>query len=64
MKITGQSIGEAAYAAYSEVTEGKNYEGEPLLPRGALPERLQSAWQIAAAAAIVFQRESDQGRRP
>jgi len=46
------------------VTEGKNYEGEPLLPWGALPERLQSAWQIAAAAAIVFQRESDQGRRP
>jgi hypothetical protein len=44
------AIARAAYAAYGEVTGGKNHRGEPMPAYDELGEKIQQAWQAAALA--------------
>lgn len=41
-----------AYLAYGEVTDFKNFQGEPMPKFEELPERIQNAWKAAAASLI------------
>ena len=46
------SPGQTAYAAYGEVTGGKNYQGLPMPEWSALPGRIREAWENSAEAVI------------
>jgi hypothetical protein len=39
-----------AYRAYGEVTDFKNFRGDPMPEFEDLPEKIQSAWREAARA--------------
>jgi len=43
-----EKLAQAAYAAYGEVTDGKNYRGEPMPAWEDLGTVIQSAWKQAA----------------
>lgn len=44
------SYGETAYAAYAEHTGGKTFDGRDMPTWADLGERIQGAWEAAAAA--------------
>ncbi|WP_168220934.1 hypothetical protein [Actinomadura sp. WMMA1423] len=43
-------LAEAAYAAYGETTDRKNFRGEPMPAWEDLGDRIQNAWRAAARA--------------
>lgn len=47
-----------AYVAYGEVTDFKNYQGEPMPEYEELGETIQRAWRVATATAILAYQDS------
>lgn len=45
-----------AYQAYGNVTDFKNFRGDPMPKFGDLPEKIQQAW-IAAVSKVIEARE-------
>lgn len=43
-----------AYRAYGEVTDFKNFGGDPMPDYENLPEKIQKAWRTAAAKVASF----------
>jgi hypothetical protein len=46
-----------AYAAYAEVTGGKNFRGDPMPEFDDLPETIREAW--TAAVCVIRERTED-----
>lgn len=46
-------IARLAYAAYSEATDNKNYQGLPMPLWEDLPEHIHRAWCAAVVAAVA-----------
>ena len=49
-RATSTELARAAYAAYAEATDSKNYRGEPMPEWDELPVTIQNAWRLAAEA--------------
>ena len=49
-----EMIARAAYDAYGNVTDHKNYRGDPMPEWDNLPEKIQQAWRAAVARALDF----------
>lgn len=45
----------AAYRAYGQTTDFKNFQGNPMPEWDALPEKIREAWVNASKAAATFQ---------
>ncbi|MCZ0207892.1 hypothetical protein OZK63_20995 [Streptomyces sp. UMAF16] len=52
-------LGQAAYLAYSEATDGLTHDGRPMPAWDDLGDTVQGAW-IAAAAAVTVYTADDQ----
>jgi len=46
--------GEAAYLAYGDYTDWKNFRGEPMPAWADLPPRIMNAWRVAATAVAAI----------
>lgn len=52
------TVAQEAYRAYGEVTDFKNFQGNPMPEWGDLPDTIQDAWRAAARRAC-FARYAD-----
>lgn len=43
-------LGQIAYEAYGQVTEFKNFRGDPMPEWPDLPDKIREAWEAAAEA--------------
>jgi hypothetical protein len=46
-------LGETAYAAYGDVTDGRTHQGDPMPDWSDLGDTIRAAWRAAATAAVV-----------
>lgn len=50
MDVATERLAKAAYAAYGETTDFKNFRGEPMPAWADLGTRIQDAWAAAVTA--------------
>lgn len=53
-------LGQIAYNAYGEVTNFKNFQGNPMPVFDELPEIIQTAWQKAAEKIVEITEAKDE----
>lgn len=56
MEINWRNIAQAAYEAYADSTDNKNFRGEDMPKWGELPEKIQVAWVAAVIEACKLYR--------
>ena len=54
MQKTMQKIAQGAYHAYGQVTNFKNFQGNPMPDWEQLPEKIQEAWRAAVRYVYVI----------
>jgi hypothetical protein len=52
VSIEREPLAKLAYQAYGKVTDGKNYQGQPMPAWEDLPEEIREAWAAAVTEVL------------